>query len=351
MDQHDDAPITATGATFTHRTSGPSKVRVAAIGGAAIALAVGAVATSLAASPTETTTPRSAAGIGLFAPAAMTTDPLELGRGGFDHGRFGGQVGFREITIRSINGSSIGLGTDDGWTRTVTITDETTVTKGGQEIEASDLAVGDQVRLIQTRSDDGVYTVTAIAVVVPHVSGEISDLSSTGFKVTTRDGSVWTVTTDAETVYRYGRADGTAADVANGDTVLVQGESTGDNALAASSVSVAGDHVGGTVTATTSSSITIETRAGDSVTIHVDADTMYRIRTDDEAEGTLADIAVGDVIGAGGRERADGSLDAAVVAEGRLGGGHGRFEGRFDGRFDGHGPRILDESDESTDES
>lgn len=347
MDLHDDVTTTPARATSTDRTGGPSRIRVAAIGGAAIALAVGAVATSLAASPAPTPSPGSTTGVGLFAPATLTADPGEVRGGGFDHGRFGGQLGFREITIRSINGSSIGLGTNDGWTRTVTITDETTLTKGGQEIEASDLAVGDQVRLVQTRSDDGVYTVTAMAVVVPHVSGEVSDLSSAGFKVTTRDGSVWTVTTDAETVYRFGPADGSAADVMNGDTVLVQGVSTGDNALSATSVTVPGDRVGGTVTATTSGSITIETRDGDRVTIHVDGDTTYRIRSDDDSEGTLADIAVGDVIGAAGRERSDGSLDAAVVAEGRLGGGHGRFEGRFEGR----GPWMLEESDEAPDES
>jgi hypothetical protein len=341
MDKHDDSATG--GATSSERTGGPSRARVAVIGGAAIALAIGAVATSLAASPTQTTTPGSASAAALFAPAAVTTDPLEVGRGGFERGRFGGRVGFREVTIRSINGSSINLGTDDGWTRTITITDDTTLTKGGQEIEASELAVGDQVRLIQTRSDDGTYTVTRLAVVVPHVSGEVSQLSSTGFKVTTHNGSVWTITTDSETVYRYGAADGTSADVANGDKVLVQGESTGDNALSATSVTVPGDRVGGTVTATTSSSITIETRAGDSVTIHVDGDTTYRIRTDDDPAGTLADIAVGDVIGAAGRERADGSLDAAVVAEGRLGGRHGRFEGR--------GPWLHEGSDESTDVS
>ena len=67
---------------------------------------------------------------------------------------------------------------------------------------------------------------------------------------------------------------------------------------------------------------------------------IYRIRTDDDTEATLADIAVGDVVGAAGRERSDGSLDAAVVAEGRV--GHGEFPGRG---FHGNEP------DESTDES
>ena len=342
MDQHDDPTRASERVTFTHRTAGLGKARVSLIGGAAIALAVGAVATSMAASPTAPDDLGFGTDIELIAPAGMAIGPAELGTAGFELGRIGGPFGVHEITIESISGSTVDLVTADGWTRSITLSDDVTVTKGGQQIDASELAVGDQVRLVQTRSDDGVYTVTAIAVVVPHIAGEVSDLSSTGFTITTRDGSVWTITTDSDTVYRFGLADGTSADVANGDSVLVQGVTTGDNALTATSVTVPGDRVGGTVTATTSSSITIETRDGDSVTIHVDGDTTYRIRTDDDSEGSLADIAVGVVIGAAGRERSDGSLDAAVIAEGRFG-GHGRFEGR--------GPWMHEESDESTEDS
>ena len=166
--------------------------------------------------------------------------------------------GFREITISAISGSNVTLTTDDGWTRTVAITDDVELTKGGQDIAVSDLAVGDQVRFAQTRNDDGTYTVTAVAVVVPHVSGTVSELSDSGFKVTTRDGSVWTITTDGSTTYQYGAADGTRADLANGAVVLVQGESTGDNALRALGVRVAADRVVGTVTATTADTITVD---------------------------------------------------------------------------------------------
>ena len=84
------------------------------------------------------------------------------------------------------------------------------LTKGGQAIEVSDLEVGDQVRFSQTRNDDGTYTVDAIAVVVPSVRGTVSDVSSTGFKVTTRDGSVWTIAINGTTKYQYGAGDGHA---------------------------------------------------------------------------------------------------------------------------------------------
>lgn len=325
-------------ATSKDRTGGPSRLRIGLVSGAAMALAVGAVATSFAATPP-------AASVGTIgngttsawvAPASLDGSTAE-GSEGFDHGRFGGPGGFRDITISSISGSSLSLATTDGWTRTVAVTDAVTLTKGGQPIALSDLAVGDEIRLLQTRAADGTVTVTGIAVVVPSVAGTVSELTSSGFKVTGRDGAVWTIALSGDTAYRYGAADGTAADVANGDKVLVQGTSSGDNALTATSVTVPGDRAMGMVTATTSSSITITDRSGASVTIHVDADTTYRAAGSDTA--TLADIAVGDVIGAAGRARSDGSIDAAVVMEGRGGRGDGPgFGGRGGHGGPGFGP-------------
>ena len=163
-------------------SSGPSKLRVGVVSGAAVALAVGAVATSFAATPTPraTTTQPGAAAISLL-PAVLdpAVDPRSASS---DLGRFGARGGFREITVSAISGSNVTLTTDDGWTRTIAITDDVELTKGGQDIAVSDLAVGDQVRFAQTRNDDGTYTVTAIAVVVPHVSGTVSELSDSGLQ-------------------------------------------------------------------------------------------------------------------------------------------------------------------------
>ncbi len=75
------------------------------------------------------------------------------------------------------------------------------------------------------------------------------------------------------------------------------------------------------------STITVERRDGTTATIHVDADTTYRIAGDDTP--ALSDIKVGDVIIASGTQRTDGSLDAEAVAAG----GPGRGDW-----FGGHGP-------------
>lgn len=309
---------------FSTRTPRPSRLRVAAIGGAALALAVGVVATSLAASPAPSASgPTNGTSSGQFAPLTPgvgADEDFEL-----DHGRFGGR-GFRDITITSISGSNVTLGTDDGWTRTIAVSDTVELTKGGQAVELSALKVGDQVRFSQARNADGTYTVEAIAVVVPSVKGTVSEVSATGFKVTSRDGAVWTIAVNGSTQYQFGTASGTLADVTHGSNVLVQGTTTADNALTALTVRVGADRAVGTVTAKTADSITITKRGGATVTVHVDADTTYRV--EGVTNATLNDVTVDQRIGVSGRQQAAGSINAdAVVA------GNGR------GIFGGHGPR------------
>src|SRR5687768_15698161 len=213
---------------FSTRTPGPSQRRIALIASGALALAVGAVATSMAASPAPSTSPATNGTVP--APFVAAEPWLDEGVVDLEHGRFG-VGGFREITISAISGSNVTLETDDGWTRTIAVTDAVDLTKGGQDIALSDLKVGDQVRFRQTRNDDGTYTVTALAVVVPSVRGTVSDVSSSGFKVTGRGGAVWTITVNGSTEYEFGTGEGSVADVTNGTTVVVQGTSTGDNAL------------------------------------------------------------------------------------------------------------------------
>jgi hypothetical protein len=244
-----------------------------------------------------------------------------------------GIVGFRSITISAISGTNVTLRTDDGWTRTISIAGDVDLTKGGQDIAASDLRVGDSVRLSQRRNADGTYSITALAVVVPSVRGTVSDVTATSFTVTTRSNTVWTITVDGSTTYKLGSGSASKSDVVDGATVVVSGESTGDNALRARSVTVSPASAAGTVKSKTASTIVVETRGGQTVTIHVDGDTTYRVSG--KTNATLADISVDDTIIATGRSRADGSLDADTVASGK-GSGRGGFGGFGS---DGHGRR------------
>ena len=313
---------------YSTRTPGPSRLRVAVVGGAAVALAAGVVATSLAASPAPSTTGATdgtSGGLTVTIPGALGIDPGLDGGIDLDHGRFGAK-GFRDITIKAISGSNVTLATDDGWTRTVAVTGSVALTKGGQTIAVSALKVGDQVRFSQTRNADGTYTVNALAVIVPSVRGTVSDVTSSGFKVTTRDGSVWTIASNGSTKYQYGTGTGTAADVKNGIVALVQGSSTGDNALTALTVRVAADRAVGTVTAKTANSITIKTRDGSSVTVHVGSATKFQVAG--VATASLSDVAFDMSIGVSGRKRTDGSIDADAVLAGK---GRGLFGGRGPG--------------------
>jgi Domain of unknown function (DUF5666) len=328
----------AEGAAFSGRpdfVGTPSRRRAGLVLAGAAILIVAAAATSLAASPAPSSSS------GGTAPSVAGDPSLDAGVPGL--GRLG-RHGFADITITAISGNDVTLKTDDGWTRTITITSSVELTKGGQTIAASELKIGDQVVFRQTKNDDGTYTVTALAVVVPTIKGTASDITSSGFKVTTRDGSVWTVTVDGSTTYGYGQGTGSLSDVKAGEPVRVAGTITADNQMTATNVRVAGDRAVGQVAAKTADTITIKKRDGSSVTIHVSADTTYRVAGVENAD--LGDVAVDMYVGVTGRARSDGSIDADVVAAGN---GRGLGRGGFDGFRGPKGFRFGEPGGEQTD--
>jgi hypothetical protein len=319
---------------FSTRTSGPNKLRVGAVAGTAIALAVGAVATSLAASPAPSSsvgTPSTGGGAVAPAPLGALDPTADEADSELDGGRLGGRGGFGDITITSISGSDLKLTTADGWTRTITVTASVAVTRAGQTIALADLKAGDHIRLRQTRNADGTFTVTAIAIVVPSVVGTVGDVSANGFTLKSRDGSTWTIALTDSTTYALGSVSGSKSDIVAGARVLVQGGSPAANQLTALHVRVATDRTVGTVTAKTADSITIKTRDGSTTTIHVGSGTTYRVAAN--ATASLSDIAVDMVVGVEGRARTDGSIDATAVVGGT---GQGPGKGLFGGP--GHGP-------------
>ena len=324
--------------TFSQRLTA-DRLRVGAVAIAALALAAGAVATSLAASPAPSNSgaPSTVGGGPAYAAPFAALDPSTgiAPDGGPDFGRFGGRGGFGDITITGISGSSITLHTADGWTRTIDVTSSVALTRGGQKIAVGDLKTGDHVRFRQIRNNDGTFTVTAIAVVVPSVVGTVGDVTSSGFTVKTRDGSTLTITVDSSTAYKIGATDGTKTDVVSGARVLVQGDSPAANQIKALSVDVAPAMAIGTVTAKTGDSITIKTRDGGTATIHVGSGTTYRVAGVTTA--SLNDIKVDMVIVAAGRARTDGSIDATTVA-----GGLGRGFGKGFLRGPGGGGPLFD---------
>jgi len=221
--------VTASGGGRDPRSMGS---RAGIVVGSAALVVIGAVA-AMGASPAAPSTAGAANLLAAVAPATGT-EPVP-----FDNGFRGGMLGrgFHDITISAINGSSLSLKTDDGWTRTITVGSSTTITKGGATIAIGDLAVGDQIRFAQDKATDGTYTITAIKVVLPAIGGEVTAISGNTITVTGRDGTTGTIHVDSDTTYQV---DGTAgkalSDVTVGSFVIAEGTLRTDGSLDADTV-------------------------------------------------------------------------------------------------------------------
>ncbi len=228
--------------------------------------------------------------------------------------RFGGRVdgfAFGGITIAGISGSNLSLKTQDGWTRTIAVAGTTKITKGGATIGVADLRVGDRIRFRETRNTDGTFTIQAIEVVLPSVAGQVTAVTADGFTLKSRNNTTWTIAVTGSTKFMLGGAAGSKADVTVGTQVGVVGTQSADTALTATAVRIEVPRVFGKVTAKTADTITVERLAGGTATIHVSGSTTYRVPG--KASASLSDIAVGAIIGAEGRQRVDGSIDATAV--------------------------------------
>ncbi len=223
-----------------------ARARVGIVAGAAFLFVVGAVA-AMGASPSPSTgadpaaRPRpglvgragSSTAPGTTMPEATATASAASVAGGF--GGFG-RFGFRDITITAINGSDLSLKTDDGWTRTITVTSTTTITKGGATITVGDLAVGDQIAFAQDRAADGTYTVTAIKVVLPTIVGEVTAIDGNTITVTQPGGTTATIHVDGDTTYQVNGAAGALSDIKVGSFIAAEGTQRTDGSLDAAAV-------------------------------------------------------------------------------------------------------------------
>jgi hypothetical protein len=238
-------------------------------------------------------------------------------------GKAGRGLGQGAITITAINGSEVSLKTDDGWTRTITVTSDTVITKGGQTITLAGLAVGDEIRFAQTRRDDGTYAIDAIVVPTPRTAGVVTAVGADSITIQKWGGASQVIKVNSSTVYRLGPTPGSKADVKVGGEIAAQGTVAGSD-FTALSVTIELPHAGGVVTAVDDSSITVKRRNGTTSVIHVSGSTTFKVKG--VASATLADIAVGDRVEAAGTLRADGSLDAVAVRAGDPKGAKSRGE-------------------------
>ena len=218
--------------------------RVGIVAGAAFLFVVGAVA-AMGASPAPSTGTDPAANPAASAAPGSSTAPGATkpesdrhgfgGPGGFGLGGFG-RFGARDITITAINGSDLSLKTDDDWTRTISVTSTTTITKGGATIAVSDLAVGDQIAFAQDRATDGTYTVTAIRVILPTTAGQVTAINGNTITVTQPGGTTATIHVDGDTKYQVNGAAGALSDIKVGSFIVAEGTQRTDGSLDAAAI-------------------------------------------------------------------------------------------------------------------
>ena len=161
------------------------------------------------------------------------------------------------------------------------------------------------------------------------IKGTVTASDAGSITVSRRDGSITTVTVDADTRFHgpdhnsNGKAD--VGDIQTGDRVEIG--VSGSLALKVEYSNSTHDSKGeakGTVSAVGSNSVTITRRDGGSVTLMVDSNTKIKAPDrDSSGTPTLADVQVGDKIEA--YTSADGSLALSLKVEAGEdhGGGHG----------------------------
>jgi hypothetical protein len=220
-----------------------------------------------------------------------------------------GGAGKGPITISAVSGNQVSLRTEDGWSRTITVTSTTVITKGGQTIGVGDLKTGDTVRFHQVRNADGSFSVDAITVPTPRTGGVVTAVGADSITVS-KGGVTRVITVTGSTVYTVDDAAAAKSDVKVGSEIEAQGTVSGD-AFTATAIDVELPSLSGQVTAKTADTITINKGDGTSATIHISGTTKYQVKGKNPA--ALSDIAVGDRVSAEGALRADGSIDATSV--------------------------------------
>ena len=209
--------------------------RIGIVAGSALLVVIGAAA-AMGASPASPATGAPAALSAAAAPEAGTFDAPPLG-GGFRGGGFGRGGSFFDITISAVNGSTLSLKTDDGWTRTITVASSTTITKAGKTIAVGDLAVGDQILLGQKKGSDGTYTITAIRVVLPVVAGKVTAIDGNTITVAGKGTATGTIHVDGSTTYDVNGTAGKAlSDITVGTIVVAEGTKRSDGSLDADTI-------------------------------------------------------------------------------------------------------------------
>ena len=166
----------------------------------------------------------------------------------------------------------------------------------------------------------------------------ITAISGSSISLETADGWTRTITVDSGTTYSESGDTTALSDLAVGDQIRFEQTLEDDGSYTIDAIAVIPPHAGGTVTAISGSTITVEQRDGTEATIKVGSSTTYTVSGN---EATLADVEVGMRLVAEGTENSDGSLTATEVRAADP----NDFPGPG-GRGHGHGPWFDDTTED-----
>jgi len=174
----------------------------------------------------------------------------------------GGPGGGLSGVISSVSGNTITLKQANSIVITATVSSSTTYSEAGKTITEADLKVGETVALHESRNTDGTVNVAQVEVVLNHAGGSISAISGNSLTLTRADGSTTKVNVDASTTYQdLGQSSNLSA-LKTGIKVDVAGMLGSDGSLNAQVVNIQHDHLGGTVTAISGNTITVQGGGG-----------------------------------------------------------------------------------------
>lgn len=226
----------------------------------------------------------------------------------------------RHGTILEISGESLLLQTRNG--ELTVLTDENTHYRipGVQEPGLNDLSAGDHIGIAGRRDEDGAVLARLIIRIpdreeVGQLRGELTAKGDDWLEITLPDGTPVTILVNDQTHFRIPDVEDPGLDDLNvSDPVFARGLWNDDGELEARLVGLVPDGVEnilrGKVTTINDPTIEVLTRQGAAVVI-TDAETRFHIPGVENP--SLADIAIDDIILAGGVKEEDG-LHAVVVA-------------------------------------
>jgi hypothetical protein len=202
--------------------------------------------------------------------------------------------------VTAVTPTSVTVQSWNGTTTTYALTSTTTYTEGKTGSTISSLVVGDRVEI--GVSSTSPTTASSVSIELAMLFGTVTSASSTSITIKDPQGFTRTIVVGSATTYTQGGASSTLAAAVVGAKIVAQGTiDTNGTSLDALSVDIgtAGqmDFTYGTVTAVTSSSVTVLAKDGTSTTFTYTTSTGVKALGDTSATLTTSDLAVGEQVG------------------------------------------------------